>query len=172
MANPYKFRKLFKPIKEATSDAYKAAVENPYIQNYADVVGGKKGRIAQGFGLGAPVYATNKIIDMAVPQRTTEPEKIIEDEVDITVEAGPEKDNILIEENEIQIDAGDADAADESTNVSDGADSSNSDTTTSALVDQSNKYMDSYDNDSLARIDGYKDVIRQFMGDEIGRAHV
>ena len=165
MANPYKFRKLFKPIKEATSDAYKAAVENPYIQNYADVVGGKKGRIAQGFGLGAPVYATNKIIDMAVPQRTTEPEKIIEDEVDITVEAGPEKDNILIEENEIQIDAGDADAADESTNVSDGADSSNSDTTTSALVDQSNKYMDSYDNDSLARIDGYKDVIRQFMGD-------
>ena len=165
MVNPYKFRKLFKPIKEATSDAYKAAVENPYIQNYADVVGGKKGRIAQGFGLGAPVYATNKIIDMAVPQRTTEPEKIIEDEVDITVEAGPEKDNILIEENEIQIDAGDADAADESTNVSDGADSSNSDTTTSALVDQSNKYMDSYDNDSLARIDGYKDVIRQFMGD-------
>ena len=165
MVNPYKFRKLFKPIKEATSDAYKAAVENPYIQNYADVVGGKKGRIAQGFGLGAPVYATNKIIDMALPQRTTEPEKIIEDEVDITVEAGPEKDNILIEENEIQIDAGDADAADESTNVSDGADSSNSDTTTSALVDQSNKYMDSYDNDSLARIDGYKDVIRQFMGD-------
>ena len=165
MVNPYKFRKLFKPIKEATSDAYKAAVENPYVQNYADVVGGKKGRIAQAFGIGAPVYATNKIVDMAVPQRTVEPEKIIEEQEDITVEAGPEKDNILIQENEIQIDAGDADAANESTNVSDNADSSNSDTTTSALVDQSNKYMDSYDNDSLARIEGYKDVIRQFMGD-------
>ena len=165
MVNPYKFRKLFKPIKEATSDAYKAAVENPYVQNYADVVGGKKGRIAQGFGIGAPVYATNKIVDMAVPQRTVEPEKIIEEQEDITVEAGPEKDNILIQENEVQIDPGDADAADESTNVSDEADSSNSDTTTSALVDQSNKYMDSYDNDSLARIEGYKDVIRQFMGD-------
>ena len=71
MVNPYKFRKLFKPIKEATSDAYKAAVENPYVQNYADVVGGKRGRIAQGFGIAAPVYASNKIMDMAVPQRTS-----------------------------------------------------------------------------------------------------
>ena len=162
MVNPYKFRKLFKPIKEATRDAYDAAVENPYIQNYADVVAGKKGRIAQGFGIGAPVYATNKIIDMAVPQRTTEPEKIIEDEVDITVEAGPENDNILIDENEIQIDAGDIDT---NTNVSAAGGSSSSDTTTSALVDQTNQFMGAYDNDSLARIDGYKDVIRQFMGD-------
>jgi|TARA_R110000823_G_scaffold313643_2_gene441539 hypothetical protein len=162
MVNPYKFRKLFKPIKEATSDAYKAAVENPYIQNYADVVAGKKGRIAQGFGIGAPVYATNKIIDMAVPQRTTEPEKIIEDEVDITVEAGPENDNILIDENEIQIDAENTDT---NTNVSAAGGSSSSDTTTSALVDQTNQFMGAYDNDSLARIDGYKDVIRQFMGD-------
>ena len=165
MVNPYKFRKLFKPIKEATSDAYKAAVENPYVQNYADVVGGKSGRIAQGFGIAAPVYATNKIVDMAVPQRTVEPEREEIINEDITVEETPKEDNILIEENEIQIDPGDEDAADESTNVSDGADSSNSDTTTSALVDQSNKYMDSYDNDSLARIEGYKDVIRQFMGD-------
>ena len=165
MVNPYKFRKLFKPIKEATSDAYKAAVENPYVQNYADVVGGKSGRIAQGFGIAAPVYATNKIVDMAVPQRTVEPEREEIINEDITVEETPKEDNILIEENEIQIDPGDEDAADESTNVSDKADSSNSDTTTSALVDQSNKYMDSYDNDSLARIEGYKDVIRQFMGD-------
>ena len=165
MVNPYKFRKLFKPIKEATSDAYKAAVENPYVQNYADVVGGKRGRIAQGFGLAAPVYATNKIMDMAVPQRTVEPEREVELNEDITVEETPKEDNILIEENEIQIDPGDAGAADESTNISEGADDSNSDTTTSALVDQSNNYMDSYDNDSLARIEGYKDVIRQFMGD-------
>ena len=165
MVNPYKFRKLFKPIKEATSDAYKAAVENPYVQNYADVVGGKRGRIAQGFGLAAPVYASNKIMDMAVPQRTVEPEREVELNEDITVEETPKEDNILIEENEIQIDPGDAGAADESTNISEGADSSNSDTTTSALVDQSNNYMDSYDNDSLARIEGYKDVIRQFMGD-------
>ena len=165
MVNPYKFRKLFKPIKEATSDAYKAAVENPYVQNYADVVGGKRGRIAQGFGLAAPVYATNKIMDMAVPQRTVEPEKEEIINEDITVEETPKEDNILIEENEIQIDPGDPGAADESTNISEGADSSNSDTTTSALVDQSNNYMDSYDNDSLARIEGYKDVIRQFMGD-------
>ena len=165
MVNPYKFRKLFKPIKEATSDAYKAAVENPYVQNYADVVGGKRGRIAQGFGIAAPVYASNKIMDMAVPQRTVEPEREEIINEDITVEETPTEDNILIEENEIQIDPGDAGAADESTNISEGADSSNSDTTTSALVDQSNNYMDSYDNDSLARIEGYKDVIRQFMGD-------
>ena len=165
MVNPYKFRKLFKPIKEATSDAYKAAVENPYVQNYADVVGGKRGRIAQGLGIAAPVYASNKIMDMAVPQRTVEPEREEIINEDITVEETPTEDNILIEENEIQIDPGDAGAADESTNISEGADSSNSDTTTSALVDQSNNYMDSYDNDSLARIEGYKDVIRQFMGD-------
>ena len=161
MANPYKFRKLFKPIKEATRDAYQAAVENPYVQNYADVVAGKRGRIAQAFGVTAPIYASNKITEMAVPQRTSEPaEKEVTE--DITVEETPKEDNVLIEENEIQIDPG---SAAESDNVSDSGGASNEETTSSALVDQSNEYMGSYDNDSLARIEGYKDVIRQFMGD-------
>ena len=40
-----------------------------------------------------------------------------------------------------------------------------SDSTNAALLEQSNMYAGLIDNDSLRRIEGYKDVIRQIMGD-------
>tara|TARA_R110000744_G_scaffold91783_1_gene178029 strand:- start:3342 stop:5315 length:1974 start_codon:yes stop_codon:yes gene_type:complete len=160
--NPYKYRKLFKPILDASRDAYKATIENPYVKNYADVVAGKKGRIAQGFGIAAPPIAYNQLTGM-FPERTTDPEKIVEDK-DITVtEAENNNSDVLISENEVVINPNQA--SNESTNVSDNGGADDAKTTTNALVDQSNMYMGSMDNDSLTRIDGYKNVIRQIMGE-------
>ena len=72
MANPYKYRDLFKPIlntaarqayrmKEGFAPGLKKAQESPYTQAYWDLVTKKKGRAAQIFAVGAPIYAGSKL---------------------------------------------------------------------------------------------------------------
>ena len=73
MANPYKYRDLFKPIlntaaraayrmKEGMGPGIRKAQQSPYTQAYWDLASGKKGKIAQGFAIGAPIYAGSKLM--------------------------------------------------------------------------------------------------------------
>ncbi len=82
MGNPYKYRDLFKPIlnaaerarykmKEDFGPAFRKAQENPYVKGYWDLASGKKGRLKQGFALGAPIYAGHKLAGL-VPERAEE----------------------------------------------------------------------------------------------------
>lgn len=170
MANPYKFRDLFKPIlNEAARQAYrmkegiapglKKAQESPYTKAYWDLASGKKGRLKQGFAIGAPIYAGSQLTGL-VPERAeevvtdTEKEEIIEDGTkDSVLITEEEKKEILPEEIEIQ----------EATNFDD-SDENNSQKKGEALMDQSNEFMGDYDNESLNRIEGYKEIIRDFLG--------
>ena len=66
MANPYKYRDLFKPIldtaaraaykmKEGIGPGLRKAQQSPYTQAYWDLASGKKGKWGQGFAIGAPI---------------------------------------------------------------------------------------------------------------------
>jgi len=174
------YRSLFKPILDkASRQAYrmrgsagefsKAAdaagqkiYNSPYYKAYMDAARGKGGKVKQAVALGTPIYAYNKLGDLTgLPFRTTEPEKEVEKQKDITIKE--KDDNILVTEKDKKETVDEGTEVNEETltddsNVSD--DSSNN----QSLVEQSNIYAGLIDNDSLRRIEGYKDVIRQFIG--------
>ena len=177
MGNPFT-RPLFKPILNAASrSAYKMAgtakefakgaqkagekiYHSPYYKSYMEAAAGKKGRIAQGVAIGTPIYAFSKMGNL-VPSRT-EPvdEKIIEEEVE--KETPKKKDDELLDFPEKETVTEDIDAHEDTASTTDLA--SDTETTDQGLLEQSNLYAGLIDNDSLARIEGYKDVIRQIMG--------
>ena len=168
MANPYKYRDLFKPIldtasraayrmKEGIAPGLKKAQESPYTKAYWDLASGKKGKIAQGFAVGAPIYAGHKLAGL-VPERAEEvvtdvkKEEIIEPDQSVII-SEEEKKEILPEDVEISQEI-----------PTDSADENSSEKKGEALMDQSNMYMGDMDNESLNRIEGYKEIIRDFMG--------
>ncbi len=168
MGNPYKYRDLFKPIlnaaerarykmKEDFGPAFRKAQENPYVKGYWDLASGKKGRLKQGFALGAPIYAGHKLAGL-VPERAeevvtdVEQEEIIEPDDSVIISEKEQKE-ILPEEIEISEEI-----------PTDGADENSSEKKSEALMDQTNMFMGDMDNESLNRIEGYKEIIRDFMG--------
>jgi hypothetical protein len=168
VANPYKYRDLFKPIlntasraaykmKEAVGPGLRKAQQSPYTKAYWDLASGKKGKIAQGFAIGAPIYAGSKVAGL-VPERAEEvvtdvkKEEIIEPDKSILI-SEKEKKEILPESVEIDQEI-----------PNDGSDENSTQKKDEALMDQSNMYMGDMDNESLNRIEGYKEIIRDFMG--------
>ena len=136
--------------------------KSPYYKAYMDAARGKGGKVKQIAALGTPIYAYNKLSDLtSMPFRATEPEK----EEEVTTESKPPKkdDNLLVTEKDKKETVDENTEVNEETltndsNVSDGSSNNQS------LVEQSNIYAGLIDNDSLRRIEGYKDVIRQFIG--------
>jgi len=168
VANPYKYRDLFKPIldtasraayrmKEAVGPGIRKAQQSPYTKAYWDLASGRKGRLAQGFAIGAPIYAGSKVAGL-VPERAEEvvtdvkKEEIIEPDQSVII-TEKEKKEILPEDVEISQEI-----------PNDGRDENSSEKKGEALMDQSNMYMGDMDNESLNRIEGYKEIIRDFMG--------
>jgi len=171
VANPYKYRDLFKPIlntaarqayrmKEGFAPGLKKAQESPYTQAYWDLVTKKKGRAAQVFAVGAPIYAGSKLQGL-IPERAEE--VVTEDKEEIIEEGDGKKDSVLITEKEASEILPDEIDVSEETNFDDDNENS-SQKKGEALMDQSNLYMGDMDNDSLNRIEGYKEIIRDFMG--------
>ena len=178
MVSPYKLRDLFKPVvntasraayrmSEGIGDAYRKSKQNPYVMDATDKMAGNQGRFKQGltwgYTAGVPLYAGSKLAGL-VPERTEEVKEEVKEEVTETTEGnGTQKDSVLItadEEKEIipeQIEI-------EESAGSDGALNDAVDIKSQALVDQTNLYAGEIDNDSIARIEGYKDIIRNFMG--------
>ena len=174
------YRSLFKPILDkASRQAYrmrgsagefsKAAdaagqriYNSPYYKAYMDAARGKSGRVKQAVALGTPIYAYNKLGDLTgLPFRTTEPEKEEKDiQEDITVK---EQDNLLVTEKDKKETVDEGTEVNEET-LTDDDNVSDDSTNNQSLVEQSNIYAGLIDNDSLQRIEGYKDVIRQIMG--------
>ena len=171
MPNPYKYRDLFKPIlNKAAREAYRmkegfgaglrTAQESPYTKKYWDLASGKEGRIKQAFAVGAPIYAGHKLAGV-VPERAEEivtdvkKEEVIEDDKkdESVLITEKEKKEIIPEEIEVSEEI-----------PGEGASANSSEEKSQALMDQSDMYMGDMDNDSLNRIEGYKQVIRDFMG--------
>jgi hypothetical protein len=164
--NPF-LRPLFKPIlNKAARQAYKmtgtaqdfatraADRVKPYAKNYMDAAAGNQGRFKQSVALGGPLLAYS-----AYPERTTDP--IIEEKA----AEPPKKEDDLLEfpkeEKEENIPE-DVEVSEETVTTDDL--SEDGDTNNRAIREQSNMYAGLIDNDSLTRIEGYKDVIRQIMG--------
>ena len=178
MGNPF-LRPLFKPIlNKASRAAYKMSgtagefskatqmagekiYKSPYYKTFSEAARGKKGRPMQALAVGTPLYAYNKLNDLTgLPFRTTEPP-----DVEIEKEEIPKKDNELTTFPEKEKD----ETVNENTEVqeetlTDNDSVSDTETTDQGLLEQSNMYAGLIDNDSLKRIEGYKDVIRQIMG--------
>jgi len=171
MPNPYRYRDLFKPIlNRAAREAYRmkegfgaglrTAQESPYTKKYWDLASGKEGRIKQAFAVGAPIYAGHKLAGV-VPERAEEivtdvkKEEVIEDDKkdESVLITEKEKKEIIPEEIEVSEEI-----------PGEGASANSSEEKSQALMDQSDMYMGDMDNDSLNRIEGYKQVIRDFMG--------
>ena len=171
MGNPF-LRPLFKPIlNKAARSAYRmtgtaqefatraAERARPYAKNYMDAAAGNQGRFKQAVALGGPLAAYGTI-----PERvqTLDLDEIVEEK---PTETKPPEDDLLTfpetEKNKI-VDE-DTEAHEESNATGDSIE--DSETTNTALLEQSNMYAGLIDNDSLKRIEGYKDVIRQIMGD-------
>ena len=171
MPNPYRYRDLFKPIlNRAAREAYRmkegfgaglrTAQESPYTKKYWDLASGKEGRIKQAFAVGAPIYAGHKLAGL-VPERAEEivtdvkKEEVIEDDKkdESVLITEKEKKEIIPEEIEVSEEI-----------PGEGASANSSEEKSKALMDQSDMYMGDMDNDSLNRIEGYKQVIRDFMG--------
>ena len=171
MPNPYRYRDLFKPIlntaarqayrmKEGFAPGLKKMQESPYTKAYWDLASGKKGRIKQAFAVGAPIYAGHKLAGL-IPERAEEIVTDVKEEE--VIEDNKKDDSVLITEKERQ------EIIPEEIEVSEevpgnGANENSSEEKSQALMDQSNMYMGDMENDSLQRIEGYKEVIRQFMG--------
>ena len=145
-------------FSKAADAAGQRIYNSPYYKAYMDAARGKSGKVKQIAALGTPIYAYNKLSDLTgMPFRSTEPEK----QEDITVKE--KDDNLLITEKDKK------ETVDESTDVNeetltDDSNVSDDSSNNQSLVEQSNIYADLIDNDSLRRIEGYKDVIRQFIG--------
>jgi hypothetical protein len=171
--NPF-LRPLFKPIinkaaraaykmqgtaEEAASKAFEKA--RPYAKNYMDAAAGNQGRFKQGVALGGPLAAYG-----AFPERTTTPER--DDAVkqeDPTIEPPTQEDDIFVDENQEKV-SEDIEISEEVNATNDQAD--NAEANTKAVVDSTNAYAGLIENESLTRIEGYKDIIRQIMGDGDG----
>ena len=148
-------------FSKSTDAAGQRIYNSPYYKAYMDAARGKSGRVKQAVALGTPIYAYNKLGDLTgLPFRTTEPEKEVEKQEDITVK---EKDNLLVTENDKKETVDEHTEVNEET-LTDDSNVSDDSTNNQSLVEQSNIYAGLIDNDSLQRIEGYKDVIRQFMG--------
>jgi hypothetical protein len=187
MGNPF-MRSLFKPIlNTASRSAYKMRnsaqelgkaardsgakiYDSPYYKAYMEAAMGKAGpttfgpftggkRIKQITALGTPIYAYDKLSDLTnLPFRTTTPEKeeekVIEDDKSILIEEPETREEEKVDsETELKEDV-----------LATSEDTSNTRTTDTALVEQNNLYSGLIENDSLRRIEGYKDVIKQIMG--------
>ena len=164
--NPF-LRPLFKPIlNKAARQAYKmtgtaqdfatraADRVKPYAKNYMDAAAGNQGRFKQSVALGGPLLAYS-----AYPERTTDP--IIEEKA----AEPPKKEDDLLEfpeEEKKENIPEDVEVSEETVTTDDL--SEDGDTNNRAIREQSNMYAGLIDNDSLTRIEGYKDVIRQIMG--------
>jgi len=171
MGNPF-LRPLFKPIlNKAARSAYRmtgtaqefatraAEKARPYAKNYMDAAAGNQGRFKQGVALGGPLLAYG-----AIPERvqTLPVDEIVEEKPKET--KPPEDDLITFPDKEKkEIVDSDTESHEESNATGDSVE--DSETTNTALLEQSNMYAGLIDNDSLRRIEGYKDVIRQIMGD-------
>ena len=164
--NPF-LRPLFKPIlNKAARQAYKmtgtaqdfatraADRVKPYAKNYMDAAAGNQGRFKQSVALGAPPLAYG-----VYPERTTDP--IIEEKA---AEPPKKEDDLLKfpEEEKKENIPEDVDVSENTVTTDDM--SEDDDTNNRAIREQSNMYAGLIDNDSLTRIEGYKDVIRQIMG--------
>ena len=164
--NPF-LRPLFKPIlNKAARQAYKmtgtaqdfatraADRVKPYAKNYMDAAAGNQGRFKQSVALGAPPLAYG-----VYPERTTDP--IIEEK---PAEPPKKEDDLLEfpEEEKKENIPEDVEVSEDTVTTNDL--SEDGDTNNRAIREQSNMYAGLIDNDSLARIEGYKDVIRQIMG--------
>ncbi len=166
------YRSLFKPIlNKAARSAYRmtgtaqefatraAEKARPYAKNYMDAAAGNQGRFKQGVALGGPLLAYG-----AIPERvqTLPVDEIVEEKPKET--KPPEDDLITFPETEKkEIVDSDTETHEEVNATGDSVE--DSETTNTALLEQSNMYAGLIDNDSLKRIEGYKDVIRQIMGD-------
>ena len=147
-------------MKEGFAPGLKKAHDSPYTQAYWDLVTGKKGKAAQAFSTIAPIYAGSKVQGL-VPERAAE--VVTEDKEEIIEEGDGKKDSVLITEAEKKEILPDEIEVSEETNFDDDNENS-SQKKGEALMDQSNMYMGDMDNDSLSRIEGYKEIIRDFMG--------
>jgi hypothetical protein len=142
-------------FSQAARKAGEEIYNSPYYKMYTDAAKGKQGRVKQGLAIGTPIYAYNKLSDLTgLPFRTTEPEKESVVQEDIKVEEEKKQKDIKVDE--------DTEVKEEVIATSE--DTSNTQTTDTALVEQNNLYSGLIENDSLRRIEGYKDVIKQFMG--------
>ena len=160
----YRMRGTAKEFTKAADAAGERIYNSPYYKAYMNAARGKEGKFKQAVAIGTPIYAYNKLTDLGgMPFRTTEPEKVEEDK-DVTAKDPPgEHDDILVTEKDKK------ETVDENTEISeetlttdDGI--SDQESTNQALVEQNNLYGGLIENDSLRRIEGYKDVIRQFIG--------
>ena len=164
--NPF-LRPLFKPIlNKAARQAYKmtgtaqdfatraADRVKPYAKNYMDAAAGNQGRFKQSVALGAPPLAYG-----VYPERTTDP--IIEEK---PAEPPKKEDDLLEfpEEEKKENIPEDVEVDEDTVTTNDMAE--DDDTNNRAIREQSNMYAGLIDNDSLTRIEGYKEVIRQIMG--------
>ena len=163
--NPF-LRPLFKPIlnrasraayyaQEQASKAYEGA--KPYAQNYMDAAAGNQGRFKQGVALGSPFLAYG-----ALPERTTTPDNEPDTKTENVQVPLPKEDELFISEDQDKV-SENIEISEEMNATNDQAD--NGEANTKAVVDNSNAYAGLIDNDSLTRIEGYKDVIRQLIGD-------
>jgi hypothetical protein len=163
--NPF-LRPLFKPIlnrasraayyaQEQASKAYQGA--KPYAQNYMDAAAGNQGRFKQGVALGSPLAAYG-----ALPERTTTPDKEPDTKVEDAQLPLPKEDELFISEDQEKV-SEEIETQEEMNATGDQAD--NGEANTKAVVDNTNAYAGLIENDSLTRIEGYKDVIRQIMSD-------
>ena len=160
----YRMRGTAKEFTKAADAAGERIYNSPYYKAYMDAAKGKSGRVKQAVAIGTPIYAYNKLTDLGgMPFRTTEPEKVEKDK-DVTAKDPPgEHDDILVTEKDKK------ETVDENTETSEETlttddNISDQETTNQALVEQNNLYGGLIENDSLRRIEGYKDVIRQFIG--------
>ena len=163
----YKMRNSANELSKAARKSGEEIYNSPYYKAYMEAARGKAGpttvgpftagkRIKQVTALGTPIYAYNKLSDFGgLPFRTTEPEiEEVEVQEDIKVEEKPKQEEIKVNEDiEVKEDV-----------IATGEDASSTQTTDTALVEQMNLYSGLIENDSLRRIEGYKDVIKQFMG--------
>tara|TARA_R110000744_G_scaffold305558_2_gene413835 strand:+ start:419 stop:2443 length:2025 start_codon:yes stop_codon:yes gene_type:complete len=168
--NAYKMRDSAQELGKAARESGKKIYDSPYYKAYVEAAKGKAGpttfgpftggkRIKQITALGTPIYAYDKLSDLTeLPFRTTTPEKteeiVTQEDKDVLIEDKIEnKKETVTEDIEVKEEV-----------IATSEDTSNTQTTDTALVEQANLYSGLIDNDSLRRIDGYKDVIKQIMG--------
>jgi len=151
---------------QATKNVGEDIYNSPYYKAYMDAARGKSGKAKWAAAVGTPIYAYNKLSDLSgMPFRTTEPDKTEKDQQEnIVAEEKPKKSDILVTEKDKKETVDEHTEINEETLTTDDNISDNM-TNNQALVEQNNLYGGLIENDSLSRIEGYKDVIRQFMGD-------
>ena len=148
-------------FSKATDAAGQRIYNSPYYKAYMDAARGKEGKFKQAVAVGTPLGVGTGVLVPGMPFRTTEPEKKEKDiQEDITVK---EQDNLLVTEKDKKETVDEHTEVNEET-LTDDSNVSDDSTNNQSLVEQSNIYAGLIDNDSLQRIEGYKDVIRQFIG--------